>query len=126
MAGTSLKRKARRNKAKAKQKNQRIKLITFKPLPKKVDIEGIKSSFKKPARVEEHVKEEPVASKEVIQEEAKVAKTIKEEKPEGQKTATGEGKKSKTQKSKIRETTVDKTDKDGKRGAEKKSGNKEN
>ena len=127
MAGTSLKRKARRNKAKAKQRNQRIKLITFKPVPKKVDIEEIKSSFKTPAKKkEEPVKEEPVAGTEVVQEKAKVVKTEKKGKPETKKTTTGKDIKSKTQKRKLPKTTGDKSNKDVKKGIEEKSEDKEN
>ena len=47
MGGTALKRKARRNKAKARVKNHRIKVQGFKPVIKTVDVEAIKEEFKK-------------------------------------------------------------------------------
>jgi hypothetical protein len=47
MGGTALKRKARKNIARAKAKNHAIKVRGFKPVIKTVDVEAIKEEFKK-------------------------------------------------------------------------------
>lgn len=44
MAVTTLKRKARRNSAKAEKKAQKIKLLNWKPVIKKVDVEELRDS----------------------------------------------------------------------------------
>mgnify|MGYP006983098311 CR=1 FL=1 len=44
MAVTTLKRKARRNSAKAGKKAQKMKLLNWKPVIKKVDIEELRAA----------------------------------------------------------------------------------
>ena len=51
MGVTSLKRKARRNRVVAKQRLQGIKLVTVKPVIKKVDIEDVKEEFKNSEKI---------------------------------------------------------------------------
>jgi len=46
MGGTVLKRKARRNKARAKEKNHLLRIQGFKPVIRTVDVEAIKKEFK--------------------------------------------------------------------------------
>lgn len=82
MGGTALKRKARRNKARAKAKNHMIKVQGFKPVIKTVDVEAIKEEFKKKATPApkakakaEDVKEEKTEAKI----EAKATEASKEE-----------------------------------------------
>jgi hypothetical protein len=47
MAVTRLKRKERVNRAKANNRQAKIKQLTIKPVIKNVDVEAIKESFKK-------------------------------------------------------------------------------
>ena len=66
MGVTSLKRKARRNRVVAKQRLQGIKLVTVKPVIRKVDIEDVKEEFKNSEKKAPAKKEEkPVAVEEV-------------------------------------------------------------
>lgn len=50
MAGTSIKRKERKNKTKSRIRQQNIKLVTAKPTIKNVDIEKIKAEFEQGAK----------------------------------------------------------------------------
>jgi len=53
MAITRLKRKGRKNKLKSVQRNQKLKLESFKPVIKQIDVEAIKAEFKSsPSKVE--------------------------------------------------------------------------
>ena len=100
MASTTLKRKARRNKTKVRQRIQNIKLITFKPVAKKVDAEEMLSGLSKPEQKVESKKADVVEQKEVkeevkieVAEEKEVKKEVKtdtvveEKKPQAKKTA---------------------------------------
>lgn len=49
MSVTRLKRKNRKDKAKAARRRTALKIQNFKPVVKSVDVEGIKESFKKKA-----------------------------------------------------------------------------
>lgn len=75
MAGTSLKRKARKNRVVAKKRVDNIKRLQQKPVIKNVDIEEIKAEFEK-------AEKKPVAKK---AEEAPKGKT--EEAPKAKKAA---------------------------------------
>jgi len=69
MSTTTIKRKALRNRVKAKQRIANIKRLTTKPTLKNIDIEEIKSSFLKKASKKETPKAEETANPEVKQEE---------------------------------------------------------
>lgn len=72
MASTRLLRKAKRNKAVSRKRNQSIKRLTTLPVIKKVDVEEIKKSFGAPAEA----KPKKASKKEV---EEVVENTAKEE-----------------------------------------------
>ena len=76
MGGTALKRKARRNKAKAKFRLAKIKLQGFKPVIRNVDIDAVKEEFSKTPKAKSSPKvEEPKDEKviEAVKAETKVA-----------------------------------------------------
>lgn len=50
MGGTSLKRKALRNRLKAKVRKSTIKRLTIRPVQKNVDIDELKAGFQKPSK----------------------------------------------------------------------------
>ncbi|GHE60700.1 hypothetical protein GCM10011340_14510 [Roseivirga thermotolerans] len=75
MGVTRLKRKGRRNKQKAAQRQSRIKFLTSKPVLKNVDKEELKASF----NAEEPKKETKAKAKK--EEAPKAEKAAKEEKP---------------------------------------------
>ncbi len=89
MAVTRLKRKAKRNKARAKVRNNNIQLLSAKPIIKKVDTEAMKEDFtavsKKPVKKEEAPKVEAKVAEPVVEKEAKeapkkaAAKAVKKE-----------------------------------------------
>jgi len=95
MAGTTLKRKARKNRLRAKQRNQNIKLITFKPVAKNVDKEELIASFPKEVK-KAPVKKAEVAEKiETVAKEAKAEvaeKVVKKEQPKPKATKTEKAK----------------------------------
>ncbi|MEM8568657.1 MAG: hypothetical protein AAGF85_19525, partial [Bacteroidota bacterium] len=80
MAVTRLKRKAKRNKARAKVRNSNIQLLSSKPLIKNVDIEAIKEEFanaaKKPAKKKEETPKSETKS--AVEAEVKEAPAKKE------------------------------------------------
>ena len=55
MSGTTIKRKARKNRVKAKKRIDNVKRLTFKPLLKNIDIEEIKATFDKKDKTPEKV-----------------------------------------------------------------------
>lgn len=88
MAVTRLKRKAKRNKARAKVRNNTIQLLNSKPLIKNVDVEAIKEEFSNAAEkpVKKKVESPKAADKSVVEAEVKAGsdqpvapKTKKEE-----------------------------------------------
>ena len=80
MAITRLKRKALRNKVKAKVRAQKMKLQGHVPVIKQIDIEAIEAGFKaKPAKVEKPAKEvEAKAETAEVAVEKKPVKKVKE------------------------------------------------
>jgi len=60
MAGTTIKRKARKNRVKAKKRIDNVKRLTFKPVLKNIDIEGVKATFNKKTKAPEQVEDKPV------------------------------------------------------------------
>lgn len=80
MAGTSLKRKARKNRVVAKKRVDNIKRLQQRPVIKNVDVEEIKAEFEKAEKkpVAKKVEEAPKGSK---------AEAKKEEAPKAKKAA---------------------------------------
>ena len=87
MAGTSLKRKARRNRVVAKKRMDSIQKLQQQPVIKNVDVEAIKEEFKKNAS-----KKKPAAKKE---DTAKAEE--KKEAPKAKKTTTKKAETKKTE-----------------------------
>lgn len=89
MGGTSLKRKARRNKTRVKSRKARIKLQGFKPVIRSIDKEAAKLEFAnskaKPTTKAEDIKVEKIQS---VEKTAKVVKAAPEK--EVKSKATGE------------------------------------
>ena len=75
MSTTTIKRKALRNRVKAKQRIASIKRLTSKPTLKNIDIEEIKSTFEKKAPKKETPKAEEIAKPEVKKEEKAVVES---------------------------------------------------
>jgi len=85
MASQKLKRKALRNRVKAKVRIQNIKALQSKPVLKNVDIEALKADFKKkPAKKEEVA--QPVSEIPVVVEEKAPAKEKAAAKPKAKKS----------------------------------------
>jgi len=129
MGGTALKRKARRNKARAKSRLAKIKLQGFKPVIRNIDIDAIKAEFKaaKPksaANVEEPNDKEVIEAvkteiKEVAPNKDVKAKTF-EKKEESMKGFSEEKKKAK----KVKKNAPAKAEKEENPPAEKKQSEK--
>jgi Zn-finger domain-containing protein len=83
MASTELRRKAQRNRTRAKDKVQTIKRLGFTPVIKKVDVEELKAQFSTKAAPK---KATPKAKKEAevkeVEAQAEVVETQVEETPE--------------------------------------------
>jgi hypothetical protein len=75
MGTTTIKRKALRNRVKAKQRIAAIKRLTSKPTLKNIDIEEIKSTFVKKAPKKETPKAEKTVKPEVKNEEKAVVES---------------------------------------------------
>lgn len=87
MAVTRLKRKDRRNKARAINKNKRIKQLTALPVIKNIDIEEIKAEFAKKGKGKKEEKAETSKEEKV---EASSKKEVKAEKTASEKETSKE------------------------------------
>ncbi|MBR9997802.1 MAG: hypothetical protein KFF73_02470 [Cyclobacteriaceae bacterium] len=76
MGGTSIKRKERKNRVKAKRRQQNVKRLTKKPVLKNIDIEAIKETFNKESTTgKTPVEEQPAVEGKQKTEDHKVKKT---------------------------------------------------
>jgi hypothetical protein len=82
MSTTTIKRKALRNRVKAKQRLAAIKRLTSKPTLKNIDVEEIKSTFVTKATKKETPKSEETAKPEGKKEEKVVVESKSSAKPE--------------------------------------------
>lgn len=105
MSTTTIKRKALRNRVKAKQRISAIKRLTSKPTLKNIDVEEIKSTFVKKAAKKETPKAVETAKPEVKKEEKAVVepksspeKKVKVEKIKDKKPELVEGAEKKSKK----------------------------
>ena len=96
MGGTSIKRKALRNRLKSKMRKSTIKLLTRKPVQKNVDIEELKADFVKPTKAEPKTEKTVEEVVEVKAEEK--AEEVKEEKKEKKSEAKAKTTKAKAKK----------------------------
>ena len=80
MAVTRLERKGRKNKARAKARVQRIKLLNQRPVIKNVDVEAIKAEFAKNLAAKASKKESAPVAEAVVD-------TVTEEAPKAKKKA---------------------------------------
>jgi len=104
MSTTTIKRKALRNRVKAKKRKEAIKRLSTKPTLKNIDLDAAKSSFKKSGarkvvnKIEEEVKQEnlqAVAAKPeaVVKEKQESKEAVKPETAEKEKSKAEEAKK---------------------------------
>jgi hypothetical protein len=80
MGGTSIKRKERKNRVKAKRRQQDVKLLTKRPVLKNIDVEAIKETFnKKPSSGKSSPEKQPESNNKQQVEDKKKENTEKKQ-----------------------------------------------
>ncbi len=92
MSTTTIKRKALRNRVRAKQRKSSIKRLTSKPTLKNIDIEEIKATFGKNTTKKEAPKAPEAADEKTIKQEKQVVDTKSSPKTEAEVEKTSEKK----------------------------------
>jgi hypothetical protein len=116
MSTTTIKRKALRNRVKAKQRKASIKRLTSKPTLKNIDLNAIKSTFEKEESKKKdkkaEISEEPVTTKkELANKNVETVEKVATDKPTAEKKASEKAKAKEIKTEKPKTDTQEKTPK---------------